>query len=287
MTAPAVLILMTLVQAQAPASPSSASPQTQKQTGPSVTTDTTDYVVGPQDVLSVAVYGVPELTRDVIVDSDGTFDFPMLGRIQASGKGVRQIEAEIKQMLTDRKYFAVEPTVNVDVKSYRSQSVWVVGAVRNPSMQKIAGNASVMSVLADAGFNTKSGSYILVTHRPKNAKNSGPITETTAGTIRISRKDLETGRAQNVHLQDGDTIFVPEAERYVISGYVHSPGSYEIDGDLTVLQALAQAGGASEQAAQNRIEIERMENGKMVKIRVKLTDPVKPGDTIIVPRRWM
>ena len=61
-----------------------------------------EYIVGPQDLLAVSVRGVGELTRDVIVDQDGTFDFPFIGRITAAGKGVRAIEAEIKEKLSPR-----------------------------------------------------------------------------------------------------------------------------------------------------------------------------------------
>jgi len=91
----------------------------------------------------------------------------------------------------------------------------------------------------------------------------------------------------NIRLQDGDTIFVPKAETFFVSGFVRSPGSYPIDGDLNVLQALALAGGATEQAAQNRITIDRVINGQLTHVKIKgLTDLVKPGDTIIVPRRF-
>ena len=51
-----------------------------------------DYTVGPQDVLKVTVFGVSELTRDVTVDADGTFDFPYIGRVKAAGLTVRAIE---------------------------------------------------------------------------------------------------------------------------------------------------------------------------------------------------
>jgi polysaccharide export outer membrane protein len=252
-----------------------------------------DYVVGPQDVLGVTVTAsaniVQDLSKEVTVDQDGTFDYPMLGRVQAGGKGVRQIEADMRAMLMKKGLFSVEPTVSVDVKAYRSQSVWVMGAVRAPGAQTIAGNASVMSVLSQAGFTTDSGSYIMITHRPKNSTAAGPVSQNdpNAEKIRISLKDLESGAAQNIPLRDGDTIFVASAEHYLITGYVHAPGQYVLEDELTVLQALARAGGATDQAAQNRITITRMVNGKMEKIRAKLSDGVQAGDTIDVPRRYM
>jgi polysaccharide biosynthesis/export protein len=247
-----------------------------------------DYIVGAQDVLKVTVFGVAELTRDVTVDTDGTFDFPLIGRVKAAGLTVRAIETELKARLS--KGFLVNPTVTVDVGAYRSQTVYVLGEVRDPGRKTLAGNASIMSALAEAGFTTNAGTYVIISHRPAGSDSAeGPLlpTDTGAAQIRVNRKDLEMGRAMNVRLQDGDTIFVPKAETFFISGFVRSPGSFAIDGDLNVLQALALAGGATDQAAQNRITIDRVIDGKLTHVKItSLTDPVKPGDTIIVPRRF-
>lgn len=282
-----VLTVMVAALLQPPAQPAAAQqPATPRPAA-------SDYVVGSQDVLAVTVTAsaniVQDLSREVTVDQDGTFDYPMLGRVQASGKGVRQIESEIKSALMQKGLFSVEPTVNVDVKAYRSQSVWVMGAVRNAGAQTIAGNASVMSVLGQAGFTTDSGSYIIVSHRPKNSTTAGPVSlnDPNAEKIRISLKDLESGAAQNIPLRDGDTIFVTSAEHYLIQGYVHSPGQYVLDDGLTVYQALARAGGVTELAAKNRLTISRMVNGKLEKIHAKDSDLVQAGDTIDVPRRRM
>jgi polysaccharide biosynthesis/export protein len=247
-----------------------------------------DYIVGAQDVLKVTVFGVNELTRDVTVDSDGTFDFPLIGRVKAAGLTVRAIESELKARLSNG--LLVNPTVTVDVGAYRSQTVYVLGEVREPGKKMLAGNASIMTALAEAGFTTNAGSYVIVSHRPAGADAAeGPVlpSDNASDQIKISRKDLEMGRATNVRLQDGDTIFVPKAETFFISGFVRSPGSYAIDGELNVLQALALAGGATDQAAQNRITVDRLVDGTLIRIKVRqLTDPVKPGDTIIVPRRF-
>ena len=91
---------------------------------------------------------------------------------------------------------------------------------------------------------------------------------------------------QNIELRDGDTIFVPRAESAYVFGQVKTPGAYAIQKDTTVLQALSLAGGVTENGAMNRIKIVRMVNGEKKELKVKLTDLVKPGDTIIVPERY-
>ena len=90
----------------------------------------------------------------------------------------------------------------------------------------------------------------------------------------------------NVDLHDGDTIFVPRAESVYVFGQVKMPGAYAIQKDTTVLQALSLAGGVSENGAMNRIKIARVMNGQKEEIKVKLTDIVKAGDTIIVPEKF-
>lgn len=278
-------LLVALFQAVPPQPPPPSAPAAPPpaQTTPAPPTAVPEYLVGPQDQLAVSVQGVPELTRDVVIDQDGTFDFPYIGRVSAGGKGVRAIEQDLKSKLSPR--YLLNPLVSVEVKAFRSQVVYVFGAVVRPGSVRIAGNATLMSVLAEAGFSAKSGSVITITRWPKGAKVSGPAANApNAETIKVVRKELELGRAQTIALQDGDTINVPEAEKFTVTGYVRSPGVFDLDGSITVLQALAIAGGATEQGATNRIEIQRAGAPTPIK-NVKLTDLVQPGDILTVPRK--
>ena len=90
----------------------------------------------------------------------------------------------------------------------------------------------------------------------------------------------------NIALQDGDTLFVPEAERFYINGYVRTPGSYVIKPGLTVQQAISLAGGLTERGTLRRLKIIRKDkDGKEVEIDAKGTDLVRPNDTIKVSQR--
>jgi polysaccharide export outer membrane protein len=244
-----------------------------------------DYIVGPEDQLGVTVQGVQEFTKDVTVEQDGTFDLPFIGRVAAGGKGVRAIEAEIRSKIL-AKGLLTNPIVNVVIKQYRSQTVYVFGAVIKPGPYQIKGNATIMTVLAEAGFSLKSGQTITITRWPKGTKPTGPAANApNAEVIKVSRKDLEFGlRGQTVALQDGDTINVPETEKYTMTGYVRTPSVFELDGEVTLLQALAIAGGVTDQGAQNRITIQRVGVAKPLK-NVKMTELIKPGDIIVIPRK--
>jgi polysaccharide export outer membrane protein len=105
--------------------------------------------------------------------------------------------------------------------------------------------------------------------------------------FRASVQDLQSGAlSQNIDLRDGDTIFVPKAELVYVFGEVRNPGGYAVQKTTTVLQALSLAGGVTEHGAMNRIQVMRIVKGTKVEVRVKLSDVVRPEDTIVVPQRY-
>jgi polysaccharide export outer membrane protein len=244
-----------------------------------------DYIIGVQDVLNVTVFGEPDASRaGVTVDSDGTIDCPYIGRVKAAGQTTRALEQDIRQRLS--KGLFVNPSVTVEIVRYRSKTVTVQGMVRAPGEFKLEGSVSIMSVLAQAGSMTPdAGSYVVITRYVPAQDGGAAGAEPVAQQIRVPRRDLESGRAQSITLQDRDTIFVPKAETVFVLGYVRQTGPIVYEEGLTVERALALAGGATERAATGRMTIERTVNGKLVRIKVKMTDLVQPNDTIKVPQR--
>jgi polysaccharide export outer membrane protein len=87
-------------------------------------------------------------------------------------------------------------------------------------------------------------------------------------------------------LADGDTIFVPKAETFYVTGYVKNPGPYLLGADMTVAQAISLAGGVSDRGSKSRVRITRTIDGKQVVLKdVKLADRVQPGDSVeVLPR---
>ena len=253
------------------------------QTVPAATAS--DYVIGIQDVLNVTVFGEPDASRaGVTVDNDGTIDCPYIGRVKALGQTSRALEQDIKQRLA--KGLFVNPSVTIEIVKYRSKTVTVQGMVRSPGEFKLEGNVSIMSVLAQAGsMSSDAGSYVVITRYEPPQVNAAPGVEPVARQIRVPRRDLESGRAQSITLQDRDTIFVPKAETIFVLGYVRQTGPIVYEEGLTVERALALAGGATDRAATGRITIERTVNGKLVKIKAQMSDLVEPNDTIKVPQR--
>lgn len=251
-------------------------------------TQPANYVIGPQDVLTITSFDQEDLSNKYPVDSDGTFTFPLIGRVKAGGLTLRQLEAELKRLLKDG--FFNDPQLSVGVDMYKSQKIHIVGEVRNPGTYPLTGEMSLIEAVARAGSTLPSASgEALIVRAKSGQQKAGPILPNGDDTdvTTVDLKELQSGAlSQNVALRDGDTIFVPRAESVYVFGQVRNPGAYSIQRSTTVLQALSLAGGVTERGATSRINIVRIEKGKTVEIRVKLTDLVRPGDTIKVPERF-
>lgn len=248
-----------------------------------------DYIVGPQDVLTITVWDQTDLSGKFNIDADGTFTFPLIGRVKAGGLTLRGVESELKRRLADG-YFK-HPQVTVAVEQYRSQRIFIVGEVRTPGTYPLNGDMSLIEALARAGSTlpTASGEALIV-HPAEGRDASGPVLPTAAdaaAVVKVDVKQLQSGAlSQNVTLTDGDTVFVPRAESVYVFGHVKNPGAYPLQQrDTTVLQALSLAGGVTDRGSTARIRIVRIVDGKKKEFKVKLSDPVSPGDTLIVPER--
>ena len=256
--------------------------------GPASAQSAADYVIGAQDVLTIQVFDQADLGGKYTVEADGTFSFPLVGRVAAGGLTLRSFELELKKKLADG-YFR-NPQVTVAVEQYRSQRVFVMGEVRAPGPVPLTGGMTLIEALARAGSTLPTSSGEVAVVRGGQSASRAPVAPAqVSGTevFRASIRDLESGSlSQNIELHDGDTIFVPRAETAYVFGQVKNPGGYALPKDTTVLQALSLAGGVTENGAMNRLRVMRIIDGAKREVKVKLTDIVKPGDTIIVPERY-
>ena len=175
------------------------------------------------------------------------------------------------------------------VEQYRSQKIHIVGEVRNPGTYPLTGDMALIEAIARAGSSllTASGEALIVRAKTGIVVNGPTLPNTETEVTTVNLKALQSGALEhNIALRDGDTIFVPRAETIYVFGHVRSPGAYAIVKDTTVLQALSLAGGVTDRGATSRVRVVRIEQGNKVEVRVKLTDVVRPGDTLIIPERF-
>ena len=241
-----------------------------------------NYVVGSQDVLVITSYDQQDLSGEFRVEADGSFGYPLIGRVEAGGLTLRQVEVTIRRQLVDGGFFK-QPEITVGVKEYRSRKIYVLGEVRRPGVHALSGAMRLVEALAlgDSTTPTAGAEVVIIPAVDDHSRPSRDV-------VRVSLRALEEGdTSQNVLLRDGDTILVPRAEDVYVFGQVKNPGAYSVrDDDMTVLQALSLAGGITDRGAMGRIEIVRIVEGERQERRVELSDQVLPGDTIVVPERF-
>ena len=248
-----------------------------------------NYVVGAQDVLAITVFDQQDLGGKYAVEADGTFTFPLIGRVKAGGLTLREVEAALRVELANG--FFKNPQVTVAVEQYRSQRIFIVGEVKTAGTYALTGDMTLIEALARAGSATEAASgEALIVRLRGGARREGPVLpdqEDDTEVIRVDIKELQSGKlSSNAQLQDGDTIFIPRAELVYVFGQVKSPGAFPLQKGTTVLQALSLAGGVNDRGATGRIRIARVIRGHKVEIKARLEDVVHPGDTIIVPERF-
>ena len=254
---------------------------------------TPDYVVGANDGLMVTVFDQPQLTGRYVVQADGTFTFPLLGRLQVGGLTLQAVENQLRERLS--KGYLKDPQVGVSVDQYRSQQIFVMGEVRSPGSLQFTGSMTLIEALARAGSTTdRAGLEAVIVRSPQEGSvpaDAAALARAQASndenTMHINLETLQRGAlSQNVMLRSGDTIFVPRAESVFVSGQVNRPGEYVIRAGMTVRQVLSLAGGATDRGSTRRIQIIRQVDGKEITVGADLQDKVKNGDTVLVRERF-
>jgi len=255
--------------------------------GASAAAQTSGYVIGAQDVLTISVFDEPSLSGKYAVELDGSLAFPLIGRVKAAGLSLRDFESDIRARLA-AGYFR-NPQVSVAIEQYRSQRVFVVGEVKAPGTYPLTGDMSLIEVLAKAGSTTGgAGDEVMLIRGHGRTSATLPEAGAADDVVHVNLKDLQggAGTARNLALSDGDTVYVPRAQVVYVFGQVKNPGSYPVQSDTTVLQVLSLAGGVLPTGAMNRLQVIRVVEGAKKEFRVKLTGGVNPGDTIVVPERF-
>lgn len=213
-----------------------------------------EYIVGPNDSLSIVVWENPDLTKDEKVEEDGTISYPFIGRVYVAGKTIRQIEEIITELLG--KELIYDPQVDITIKDYKSNKVFIVGEVGKPGPYYLKDSRSLFEILSEAGGVKRetAGNFVLI-----KRKVSEKDDEYSEIKVPLYRGDLE----RDIEVLPGDSIKVPE-EKFFISGEVVKPGFFSIsEKDLNLYQAIVVAGGFTKGADKYNVKLSR-DNGKEV-----------------------
>ncbi len=249
-----------------------------------------EYTIGPDDTLDIKVWDNDDLNRTVEVSQEGSFTYPLIGKVVVDGLSVFEIETLIKKKLADG--YIIAPQVTVNVIEYQSQKVFLFGEVRNPGSYVLKRKTHIMELISEAGGLTDRAERIIKIVRSKSPRrNAGIMTpERDEENETIIMVDLgkykEDITYDSFFVKSGDSIYVDPMPRLFVTGEVGRPGEFIWKKGLTIRQAISLAGGPTNMAAEKRTIVIRIENEKEEKYRVNMGDLVKPDDIIKVPGRY-
>lgn len=246
-----------------------------------------DYKIGPNDLLEIKVFELNELNQTVRVSEDGSITFYLFGRIVVAGYTSQGLEEKLAALVTE-KYVPKGAHVSVLIREF--QKISVIGAVGQPGMFELVGPTTLLQAIAKAGGLTAQATNMIYVYR------QGP--DGKQAIISINLNDLSDGSDLNIELRPKDIVSIPidQTLNVFVYGQVRNPGviPYLRSKKITLLQAIAQAGGPTEWAKKTKVMVKRKdkESGKEIKIPVnlknmlagKLADIVlEEGDVVIVP----
>ena len=289
----------------------------------------TDYKLGPGDLIQVSSPDIDDLKdRTERIGPDGTISLPYAGTVKAAGMTEGALRDEIRRRLGK---YVISPQVDLFVKDFQSRKVVVVGSVERPGLYDLtSGTDTIFDMITRAGGMKDSAAQrvLLITEAASHAgsppggydpgrarpnqdfvpASNQPLTATraasylTAGSLKdadpivIDLKDLQRGGNQlylAMPARPGDIIVIPDAGEVLIQGWVQKPGDYKITSGMTLMGAIAAAGGALFAADTAAVKILRSDKrgGKQVLVADlnKIDNRAEPdvelhgGDVVTVP----
>jgi polysaccharide biosynthesis/export protein len=229
-----------------------------------------NYLLGPGDVLDVRVFGQPELTSNVQVDSDGNLSgLPFLETpIRAKCRNEKEVQKDITAAYAK---FINNPQVSVRISERNSrQPATVFGAVRQPSRVEMKRKVRLNELMAvSGGFTERAAGTIQILHteplmcpEPGEEAEAAPIDGTRIPLQIVKISDLRSGNsAANPIIRPGDYVLVTEAEPVYITGAVLSPGGIYLRDQLMLSRALAMVGGPRKEAKLSDVKVYRQVPG--------------------------
>jgi polysaccharide export outer membrane protein len=231
-----------------------------------------NYRIGTGDLLRISVFGYADMTADVRVDEAGTVRYALIGALPVQGVTARTFEATLAQRLNDGGFIR-SPQVSVLVLEYRSQQAAVMGQVAKPGRYSLTRPTTVLDLLAEAGGTLGA-----------TASDEATLLHVDGGKQLLDLFALFEGdAAQNVPVRAGDTLFVPRAAQFYISGKVQRPGAYRLERNMTVSQAISAGGGLMPTGTERRATVKRHDaQGREKRIGVKGSDLLQPDDVLSI-----
>jgi polysaccharide export outer membrane protein len=245
-----------------------------------------DYRLSPGDSIRVFVYQNADLMFEARVAESGEITYPLIGAINVGGLTLGAAEAKIATALKDGGYVQ-RPQVHIVIETVGGE-VSVLGQVSHPGpfllrkvgthLSEVLANAgAVVGGVPGAGQGGAAGADTVIVTGERNQQ---PFRRVVDLPDIFSSEHSE----DDIVVEAGDVVYVPPAPVYYIYGQVQRPGAYTIARQMTVEQAMAQAGGPTVGGSEGRLRLDRRDSrGAIESTRPAANDLVKPDDVLYVP----
>ncbi len=232
------------------------------------------YRLEPEDVISITVLRHPEFTSEYIIPPNGTLDMPFGGTVKVTGHTVSDLAVELTTMLKKR---LLKPEVSVSLKSLRIRRFYVVGDVKLSGVYDLKPNWGVAESLSMAGGLLpdiqQKDVQVTLEHVATGQKLTLPLDEA-----------LRKSTDPDLKIQTGDVLRLESIATFPIyvTGKVKLPGMYRMRIDSTdLMAAIAQAGGAADDASIRRVRVIHVDGAEEV---ADLVPALRNGDSTKLPK---
>jgi polysaccharide export outer membrane protein len=252
--------------------PAHAQAQAQPQAG-----SPNEYRLGSGDVVRISVFQNPELTLETRVTEAGLISYPLLGNVRIGGQSVTAAEKLIADGLRNGN-FVKNPQVTLVVMQVRGNQASVLGQVNRPGRYPLeVADMRLTDLLALAGGTAQGGTDTVVLTGTRNGQPFRTLVDLPA-------LFAPGGQAQDLKIQNGDTLWVDRQPLVYVYGQVQRPGAMRLERGMTLMQALAAGGGLNLRGTEKGIRVHRKtEGGPVQVVELKMDEPVREGDVVFVP----
>jgi polysaccharide export outer membrane protein len=237
-----------------------------------------EYILGPEDKLKVSVFRQDEMTKELTISASGMISYYLIGDMDASGLTAFQLRDRLQAKLAQ---YIKAPEVYVEILEHRSHKVFVLGQVKNPGVYRMKNDFSLLEAVSESGGITRDayldGAYVV-----------------REGKVLIVNfyELIEKGNMnENIPLLKGDVIYVPDNRdhKVFVLGEVRNQAAIPMRAQLTLIEAVAEAGGFTQDAKKDSIVIMRGNLSEPEVMQINAEDlnvaasiPLKRGDIVYV-----
>ncbi|NNV55517.1 SLBB domain-containing protein [Limnovirga soli] len=212
-----------------------------------------NYVLGPDDELTINVYGLSETRYNLRINTEGSIYIPNAGPIAVAGLSVEEASAKIKARLAATIYKAIASggtKIQVALGNIRSIKVTIIGQAKKPGTYTVSSLATVFNALYACGGPDDNGSFRKISLIRNNK---------IISTIDLYSFLLNGSLQGNLRLMDQDVIRIPYYDaRVIVGGEAKRPGIFEIMSGETLQKVLEAAGGFTDSAYKSAVKITRL-----------------------------